>query len=114
MLAFGNETTTHTTVWKEQPNFRGTWGILSSCLITLSLCIWSAVHLNIPADNESWQWQTLRRTKWVLVGLLAPENGINKLRLFRKNQLTRKDRIRCHDSVFGCEEFHEGYAKTSN
>jgi hypothetical protein len=50
-------------------------------LITINLCVWTAVHLNIPAKID--KKQTLRkrlwsnyycvRTRWVLLGLLAPE-----------------------------------------
>jgi hypothetical protein len=50
-------------------------------LITINLCAWTAVHLNIPAKID--KKQTLRkrlwsnyycvRTRWVLLGLLAPE-----------------------------------------
>lgn len=68
----GNQSAIHTTVWKPEPNFRGTWRILSSCLITLSLCLLKAVHLNLPVYDETWQ-QTGRKMGWVLLGLLAPE-----------------------------------------
>ncbi|KAF1355436.1 hypothetical protein BDV97DRAFT_345548 [Delphinella strobiligena] len=35
-------------VWHPEPDYRGTFGILSLCLTTMFLCIWTAVHLNIP------------------------------------------------------------------
>lgn len=58
--------------------------ILSSCLVTLGLCIWTSVHLNIPERGEdkphSWWdprgWlrkQTWRKICWLLVGMFAPE-----------------------------------------
>jgi hypothetical protein len=36
------------------------------------LCIWTAVHLNIPEHNRpiSQMWRKLR---WMVVGLFAPE-----------------------------------------
>ncbi|KAK1750467.1 hypothetical protein QBC47DRAFT_365350 [Echria macrotheca] len=42
------------------------------------LCLWTAVHLNIPEyHNHSYKylprWQTLRKTLWLLLGLFAPE-----------------------------------------
>lgn len=70
-----------TTSWYSPPNTRGTWQLLITCLITINLCVWTAVHLNIPAKID--KKQTLRkrlwsnyycvRTRWVLLGLLAPE-----------------------------------------
>ena len=50
---FGNSSTIHrTATWKPEPNRRGTFGILSTCLVTLSLCVWTAIHLNIPSSEE--------------------------------------------------------------
>ncbi|KAK3684094.1 hypothetical protein B0T22DRAFT_269790 [Podospora appendiculata] len=58
--------------WEPEPHTRGPFSILSTCLITLSLCIWTCLHLNIPehgkADRQFW-----RKLKWLMVGLLAPE-----------------------------------------
>jgi hypothetical protein len=86
---FGNASSATTTRWEPEPTRRGTFGILSSCLITLGLCIWTAVHLNLPARNEAaWDWmcrsglwkttwpwpgQTLRKGAWTILGFLAPE-----------------------------------------
>ena len=64
---------TYAPAWVPEPQTRGTWGILYSCLFTLSLCVWSAIHLNIPPRGESWFWQWTRKTKWVLIAIFAPE-----------------------------------------
>lgn len=69
---FGNVTTNRTSAWAPEPTVRGTWGILSSCIITISLCIWTAVHLNIPEHHKTKQ-QIWRKLKWLIIGLLAPE-----------------------------------------
>jgi hypothetical protein len=73
--AFGNSTETVSFI--PNPRTRGTVNILQSCLITTSLCVWTAVHLNLPAHNDStFLWlsvQTWRKIKWLLIGLLAPE-----------------------------------------
>ncbi|KAL9024592.1 MAG: hypothetical protein Q9196_006405 [Gyalolechia fulgens] len=58
--------------WTPEPNGRGTWTVLSSCAITTSLCVWSAVHLNVPQKGKAWA-QYVRKFKWLLVGLIAPE-----------------------------------------
>lgn len=31
---------------------RGTWSLLYSCIFTLALCVYSAIHLNIPAREN--------------------------------------------------------------
>ncbi|KAF2873012.1 hypothetical protein BDV95DRAFT_568538 [Massariosphaeria phaeospora] len=65
----------HTTKWQPEPTFRGTFSILSSCLITMTLCVWTAVHLNIPEQPETGLFtrQTRRKITWLFVGLFAPE-----------------------------------------
>ena len=69
---FGNVTNNGTTAWVSEPNRRGTWSILSSCIITISLCVWTAVHLNIP-EHQKTRKQLWRKVKWLALGLLAPE-----------------------------------------
>ena len=58
--------------WKPDPDFRGTFNILSTCLSTLFICVWSAVHDDIPTGLQGFK-PTLRRLKWLVVGLFAPE-----------------------------------------
>ncbi|KAH9215019.1 hypothetical protein DL95DRAFT_299580, partial [Leptodontidium sp. 2 PMI_412] len=55
------------------PATRGTFGVSSTCLITISLCIWTAIHLNIPGQSEKKSVQVWRKVKWLVIGLLAPE-----------------------------------------
>jgi hypothetical protein len=70
-----------TTSWYRVPNARGTWQLLITCLITINLCVWTAVHLNIPEKLDKglplreriWKNYYCRRARWVLLGLLAPE-----------------------------------------
>lgn len=59
-------------VWKSEPEFRGTFGILSTCLSTLIICVWSAVHVDIPPQQNTVRG-VLRRLGWLLAGLLAPD-----------------------------------------
>ncbi len=58
--------------WQPNPEGRGTFDILSSCVITLLLCVWTAVHLNIP-PRVSFREQSLRKVGWLVLALLAPE-----------------------------------------
>lgn len=63
----------HTVGWVSDPMGRGTSGLLLSCLLTLGLCVWSAMHLNIPQKHESTLQYWLRNAKWVSLGVLIPE-----------------------------------------
>ncbi len=58
--------------WQSAPDGRGTVDLVLSCLTTLSLCVWTAVHLNIcPADNV---WKSSgRQILWMLLAMFAPE-----------------------------------------
>ena len=59
--------------WVGQPNSRGTFDIILSCFLTISLCTWTSLHLNIPASNEG-QWRPiLRKLRWMMLTLLGPE-----------------------------------------
>lgn len=81
-----------TLVWRPESRSRGSFNILSTCLVVLVSCVWTAVHLNVPkyeASNESaegvkglvkgllrWFRQKKflwRKCAWVLFGILAPE-----------------------------------------
>ncbi|KAK0714480.1 hypothetical protein B0H67DRAFT_467533, partial [Lasiosphaeris hirsuta] len=54
-----------------QPTFQGTFGILSTCLVTLGLYVWSAIHLNMPARNEA-PWDFICATSaWKKVAFTA-------------------------------------------
>jgi hypothetical protein len=62
-----------TTSWYSAPNFRGTWDIIVSCVLTLTICVWSALHLNVPSEVSTLKQRNLRRTRWILIGIFAPE-----------------------------------------
>lgn len=72
--------------WEAQPNTRGTFGILYSCILTIVLCVWKVVHLNIPDPNEDdgpnhsyclefWRGygHLFRKIRYGVVGVLMPE-----------------------------------------
>ncbi len=61
--------------WVPDPNNRGTWSLLYSCIFTLVLCVWTAIHLNVPAHGKPQERQLLRKMKWVLLAIFAPELG---------------------------------------
>jgi hypothetical protein len=58
--------------WMPDSGQRGTIDLLWTCIVTLFLCVWSALHLNIPTE-KSWKARARRRMLWLLFALLAPE-----------------------------------------
>ena len=65
-----NSTTPH---WQEDPNERGTWDLLQSCLVTLALCVYTSIHINV-FNSEVGTWSRFWiRVKWALIALLIPE-----------------------------------------
>ncbi|KAF2681047.1 hypothetical protein K458DRAFT_85623 [Lentithecium fluviatile CBS 122367] len=61
------------TGWYEPPNFRGTWDLILSCVLTLTICVWSALHLNVPTEESRLRDRNVRRLRWILLGIFAPE-----------------------------------------
>jgi hypothetical protein len=65
-----NEETVH---WVDGPNNRGTFDLTLSCVLTLLLCMWTSLHLNLPPEGESTLGRSCRKFKWTLMALFAPE-----------------------------------------
>ncbi|KAF7886085.1 hypothetical protein EAF00_010188 [Botryotinia globosa] len=59
--------------WVSEPDGRGTWSLLYSCVGTLVACVYTAIHLNIPPTREKAYLGWARKAKWVMIALLAPE-----------------------------------------
>lgn len=84
--------------WVDPPRQRGTYNIIISCLAVLFLCSYKCIHMNVPSPEErdaGWRkikinetlqvpywpenalWRKLiRKAKWVLVIIIAPEIGV--------------------------------------
>ena len=74
--AGGNHTTLKTQIspaWVSSPGVRGTSDILWSCIVTLTACIYTAIHLNVPPPHEKFGHLFWRKSKWVALALFAPE-----------------------------------------
>lgn len=55
------------------PPGRGTIGLLFSCIFTLFLCAWTAIHLNVyPAGKPCWR-RLYRKFKRTACAIIAPE-----------------------------------------
>lgn len=52
---------------------RGTLSLLYSCILTLWICSWSAVHLNLPADSDGELKILARKFLWMGATILAPD-----------------------------------------
>ena len=65
--------TIETVGWQSDPNGRGTFTLASSCIFTLIICVYSAMHLNVPPRQESTVQSWLRNIKWGLLGIFGPE-----------------------------------------
>ena len=74
--AAGNLTMLNTRIapaWASTSGVRGTSAILYSCTLTLVVCVYTALHLNVaPPDKGRWQF-FWRKLKWVAAALFAPE-----------------------------------------
>lgn len=71
--AQSNTTDTRREGWVSQPNGRGTFDILWSCLFTVFLCTWTVLHLNIKARHETYWHQFRRKLRWMLQAIIGPE-----------------------------------------
>lgn len=72
VAVFGEPPANGSSPWTPEPTHRDTYSLLSSCIITMGLCVWTAVHLNIP-EHKKESHQKWRKLKWLVIGSLAPE-----------------------------------------
>src|SRR5579862_8496084 len=68
-----NTTAQTTTAFVKEPSGRGTIGLLNSCISTLILCVWTAIHMNIPPPGLGRRRQIWFRVWWALVAIFAPK-----------------------------------------
>ena len=59
--------------WGEEPNFRGTFGILSLCYSTLIICTWNTMHFSVPPKRYSDTRRFFLQVYWMVIALYAPE-----------------------------------------
>ena len=58
------------------PDGRGTWGLLYSSIFTLVLCVWTAIHPNLPDIGTSEARKYRFKALWVVMAVFAPEIGV--------------------------------------
>lgn len=66
-----NATAVDHVAWHPDPTFRGTWGIIATCLSTLLISVWSAIHVDIPTDYR--QRSVFSKVRWLVIGLFIPD-----------------------------------------
>lgn len=74
--AAGNATTLNNDTaptWTNSPSWRGTADILWSCIVTLTACVYTAIHPNVPDSRRSKSRRLGVKMKWALIALVAPE-----------------------------------------
>ncbi|KUJ10470.1 uncharacterized protein LY89DRAFT_675297 [Mollisia scopiformis] len=77
--------------WTGGPSTRGTFDILWTCVSTLALCVWTAVHPNIPL-LPSTKSSLLTRIGMMIVAIVFPEVIISSAwRQLRSSQWLRKE-----------------------
>ncbi|RPB07135.1 hypothetical protein P167DRAFT_461413, partial [Morchella conica CCBAS932] len=54
------------------PKGRGTFSIILTSVLTLGLCVWTAIHPNVRPGASAWQ-RVKHRLLFVVIGMLAPE-----------------------------------------
>ena len=57
----------------DDPAGRGTSSLILSCLLTLVLCVWSALHLNVPPPGRGRRQTFWTNVIWITAGIYAPE-----------------------------------------
>ncbi|KAI9796758.1 MAG: hypothetical protein M1833_005998 [Piccolia ochrophora] len=68
-----NNTTIFEHGWVSSPQRRGTMDIIWGCFVTVFVCTWTILHLNLPAPDEG-LWQILvRKSRWMVMAVIVPE-----------------------------------------
>ena len=62
-----------TYLWMGEPKQRGTFGIVTICISTLIICVWSTVHFNVPTKRLTPTRRFFTQVLWMAIALFAPE-----------------------------------------
>lgn len=65
--------TTGGLVWQPEPDGRGSYGILASCVLTLVFCVWTSVHPNVGFQRLPTFYWGESRAYLLITALLTPE-----------------------------------------
>lgn len=73
MIIVHSENSTAQPEWHPNAVQRGTWAIYQTCIVTIILCVWTTIHLNVPRPGDKSSRQTWRKIGWSLLTIIAPE-----------------------------------------
>ena len=59
--------------WVNPPNIRGTIDIVYSCILIIFTSTWTVLHINVPAESDSFWTILLRKARWAVFAIYAPE-----------------------------------------
>ncbi|KAF3011023.1 hypothetical protein E8E13_010914 [Curvularia kusanoi] len=68
-----NASSARVTAWVEQSNFRGTFDILWTSLVTVGISTYTMLCLNLPAPKDTYMQLIGRRMLWMVLGIMGPE-----------------------------------------
>ncbi|KAN0094421.1 hypothetical protein V8E55_002708 [Tylopilus felleus] len=57
-------------------SYRSVWSILGTCALTLLICVWRSIHVNVPSLGEEWYRAWGRKGLFVVVSFFVPESVV--------------------------------------
>ncbi len=96
--------------WVFTPNQRGTADILWDNFLVLFVCVWTILHHNLQAKTDSTRRVVLRRLRWALLAVCAPE----MLTLFAVMQWNAANISVGQMNAFGAKEWTKVHAFYAN
>ncbi|THV44140.1 hypothetical protein BGAL_0722g00030 [Botrytis galanthina] len=80
--------------WVSGPDGRGTMDIIWLCLLALFASTWTAMHINVPHEEESFWVVSLRKLRWATWAVFAPEHVTLLAALQRQSARASRDKMR--------------------
>lgn len=68
-----NTTSARVRAWVGQPNYRGTFDILWTSLVTIGISTYTMLCLNVPSAKDTYLQLVGRRVLWMILGIMGPE-----------------------------------------
>ena len=68
-----NSNSTGPLSWIPHSTTRSVYDIITTCFSTMIICVWSALHMNIPTRPRGFVKTFLIKVGWVVLGILMPD-----------------------------------------
>ncbi|KAK3295075.1 uncharacterized protein B0H64DRAFT_201367 [Chaetomium fimeti] len=72
-LSYPLNHTEPTETFVPNPTGRGTIGLLYTCVLTLALCIWTALHPDVGFYKDNWFYGPAYKAMWMFLAIVLPE-----------------------------------------